>query len=168
MELPCRQQLEFQCVFPARLQRSADRLRPIPPRIDAACDVKQRFVGLGLQLVPELVRPTQQWHVLRRFEIGQPDDPRQSMGGTEHMRNGELLQAEHLQAATCQVVHRGASHAPQTDNDGVEHDRIVSSVARSRSATKSDLSAAGPQRVRKQGCTWLVLRLGPTGLRPPQ
>ena len=45
------------------------------------------------------------------------------------MRNGELLQAEHMQTATGQVVQRGASHAAQTDNDGVEHDRIVSSVA---------------------------------------
>ena len=55
--------------------------------------------------------------------------PRQAVGGTEHMRNGKLLQAEHTQSATGQVVQRGASHAAQADNDGVEHDRIVSSGA---------------------------------------
>src|SRR5207253_2555601 len=83
-------------------------------------DVEQLLARLALQVRPELVGTSQEWHVIRVLVVRHADDARLAVGGTLAMAGREGVQTEYALAAAAEVPQRSAAHRADADNDRVE------------------------------------------------
>ena len=81
--------------------------------------VEQRFAGFGLELAPQLVRPTEQWDVVGVLEVGEADDPGEAVRRAVFVEQVEALEPEHALASSSKVIEGRAPHSPDSDDHDV-------------------------------------------------
>jgi hypothetical protein len=100
-------------------QRAGDCPAASMACVDAAGDVQQLLAAQRFESAPPLVGAPQQRHVRWMLEIGEPDDAIDAMRRSAIVRDVELLEAEHAQAAARQLIYGSAAHAADADDDGI-------------------------------------------------
>src|SRR5579862_4261595 len=70
--------------------------------------------------MPELIRPSQQRHVIGMLKVRQPNHPRQAMRAAEIVWDVELFQPQHAHTAAGEVMAGRSAHDADADDDDVE------------------------------------------------
>jgi len=99
--------------------RAEDAVEDSVSALDDPGHVQELFAGLRLELAPELVRASQERHVVGMLEVREADDPRQPVRRAVLVQEVEALEAEHALPAARKVVERRAPHAADADDDHV-------------------------------------------------
>src|SRR5918992_138371 len=123
-----REQLVRHIVLECAAARTADDRAVGRADHQSARLMEERAFRLALQLLPKLVRATDQRHVERVLEVRLADDARATVRRTERVWRRELVDAERADAAAGELVERRAPHGAQADDDDVEHWRYLLSV----------------------------------------
>ena len=100
-------------------QRPGDHLRVGRAQHQAADAVQQRPPGRRPELVPQLVGPPGQRHVVGVLEVRLADDAGLAVRRAEGVGRPELLDAEHAHAPPGQVGGGGRPHPTQAEDDHV-------------------------------------------------
>ena len=108
-----------QVPFPARTQAARNCEAVRRPDEQPAREPVDLALGIGGELVPQLVGTQQQRHIRRVLEVGLPDDARTAVAGSFVVGGSELLQPEHPLPASREMVGGGAAHAAEPDHDDV-------------------------------------------------
>ena len=124
-----------QVVKLGRLERATERASVLRPALERAGGDEQPLAGIGLEVVPQLVRPPEQRHVRGVLVVREADDPGDAVRRAELVEEVELLQPEHALAASREVIRRGRPHPSEADDDCVvpiRHRRILRDEFRAR------------------------------------
>src|SRR3989304_2286960 len=99
---------------------AAPRGAPLPGAVHPpAGRDQQRRPRLSLKITPQRVGSLDQGDIGWIFEVGLPDDAGPAVRGAAVMGGGELLEAQHPEAAAGEVMRRGAPHRAQAQNNYV-------------------------------------------------
>ena len=99
--------------------RAEDAVENALATLDDPGDVQELLAGLGFELAPQLVRATKERHVVGVLEVGESDDPRETMRRAVLVKEVEPLEPEDALAAAGKVVEGSASHPADSDDDDV-------------------------------------------------